>query len=104
MDFRIKNFVATAIAMICTSVSVSAADLKGFPVAMVCSLPGGELVVGYLSMVRVDGTAIYRAGDIVAVVSADGRVEPSHLRREGDCVGKTIDELRAAGQTIEMSN
>ena len=55
-------------------------------------------------MVREDGTAIYRAGDIVAVVAADGRVEPSHLRLEGNCAGKTIDELRAAGQTIELSN
>ena len=103
MRFRITHIAAIAMALMCNSVSVSAADMREFPSAVICNVGNGTQVIGYLSRVRKDGTAIYRAGDIVAVIDADGIVEHSHLRQEGDCAGKSVEELRAAGQTVEFA-
>jgi len=79
----------------------TAADLAGLPIALVCQSPETKMV-GYLAYFKRDGSAVYRSlGRLAATVDANGLVETSVDRTEGDCAGKTIEELRAMGRTIE---
>ena len=103
-----KVFQAKSVAIIAASLSfggvpVTAVDLAGLPIALVCQGPGGNSIVAYLAGFKTDGSALYRSlGNLAATVDANGMVETSVDRAEGDCAGKTIDELRASGQTIEV--
>ena len=102
-----KVFKTNSVAIIAASLSfggvpVTAADLAGLPIALVCQGPGGNTIVGYLAGYKPDGSALYRSlGNLAVTVDANGLVETSVDRAEGDCAGKTIDELRASGRTIE---
>ena len=79
------------------------ADLGDLPLAIICD-KGGGTGIGYLSEIQPDGTIIYISADgrIAASVTPDGAITPAGDLVEGSCSGRTLDELRAAGRTIEM--
>ena len=74
----------------------------GLPHALLCSV-GDILFVGYLARINADGSAIYMtpAGGH-AMVSSEGVLEHPD-GAQGDCAGRTIDELRTAGLTREFA-
>jgi len=79
-----------------------AANTRDLPGIIICSNEEGMTIFGYLSVIQPDGTAIYRSREIFAIVGTDNIVQLTELRREGNCAGKSIDELRASGQTIDF--
>lgn len=99
---KIKSVAIIAATLSFGGMPGMAADLAGLPIALVCTGPGGNSLVGYLVDFEPDGRALYQSlGDLAVKVDANGLVEISEYRKAGDCAGKTIDELRALGRTIE---
>ena len=102
-----KNVQTRSVAVIAAFLSFggipgTAADLAGLPIALVCQGSGGNSIVGYLAGFEPEGRALYRSlGNLAVTVDSTGLVEPSPDRSEGDCAGRTVDELRALGRTIE---
>lgn len=97
-----KSVAIIAASLLFGGIPATAADLAGLPIALVCQGPGGNSIVGYLAGFKPDGSALYRSlGNLAATVDSKGMVEASVAGAEGDCAGKTIDELRALGRTIE---
>ncbi len=74
-----------------------------YPAAIVCSVAGKQNYV-YLSAVESDGSVRYMTlvGAYVTF-RPDGVAERPNQQGAGDCAGKTIEELRAAGQTREFA-
>ena len=77
-----------------------AADLSiaEFPFLLACEV-GGVLHVYYLSRIGEDGTAVYitPAGQ-AGTITLSGKAKQVGGERAGSCVGKTLEQLRAAGQ------
>jgi hypothetical protein len=77
------------------------------PLAVICFNEQTKTwTVGYLHVVREDGSAIYvaPAGELGATVNAKGSVErPTDRPAGSDCFGKTLKELRAAGRVMEFN-
>lgn len=70
------------------------------PHALFCG-KAGFTVVGYLTRVNADGSAVYMTPTgIVMEVSADGIAGG---RSEGNCSGKSMSELRANSQTRDFA-
>jgi len=86
------------------SVAQTVPDL---PLAVICFNEQTKTwTVGYLHVVKEDGSAIYvaPAGELGATVNAKGLVETPTDRPAGsDCFGKTLKELRAAGRVMEFN-
>ena len=79
-----------------TAIAQEHSSIGDLPQALICA-KGDVTVVGYLAKVNADGSAIYvTPNDIYVEVSPDGKVGS---RSSGTCSNKTIDELRANGQT-----
>jgi hypothetical protein len=78
-------------------------DLPG---AILCyAEPDQSWRVGYLFRVKKDGEAVYISpdGKLTASVNAKGLVEAPANRPAGvDCYGKTLDDLRSSGRTMEF--
>lgn len=82
-----------------------AVEMEELPLALICKAPNGMAFLGYLNRVNPDGTAVYGTvlGDRFAVVDPNGLISVSELAAgSGSCDGRTIDELRAAGQTRDF--
>jgi hypothetical protein len=75
------------------------------PLAVICFNKQTQTwAVGYLTLVNKDGSATYIAGDLSVTVTAKGVVQPPLDRPAGgDCFGKTLMELRAAGRVMEFN-
>ena len=78
------------------------------PLAIIClNEQTKEWRVGYLYVVREDGSALYVApalGELGVEVNAKGLVEtPTDRPASIDCFGKTVKELRAAGRVVEFN-
>ena len=75
-----------------------------WPIAITCDR-GERALVGYLSAVKEDGSAIYQtlgARHSVSVTS-DGIIEKSPSMSEGlSCVGQSISDLRKEGKTFDV--
>ena len=57
----------------------------------------------YFSRLQPDGRAVYMTQEQQAgVISLDGVAERVDGERPGSCQGKTLDELRAAGQAFDL--
>ncbi len=57
----------------------------------------------YFSQLQPDGRAVYMTHEQqVGVISLDGVAERIDGERPGSCQGKTLDELRAAGQAFDL--
>jgi hypothetical protein len=80
-----------------------AQDIKEFPLAIICEFSGISHVF-YLSKLEGDGVATYiRPDGVVGRVSLTG---PATVvggeGGRGTCGGRTIQELRSAGQTFDL--
>ena len=74
---------------------VSFAD---FPFLVNCEL-NGVLHAYYLSRIGSDGVAVYITPDRQAgTITASGKAEPVGGDWSGSCSGKTLEQLRSAGQ------
>lgn len=105
MSLRITLLSAASI-MACAIVPTGsyAAETTDLPAALLCSV-GDRTTFIYLSRIQPDGSAEYSGlNGGVALVDATGVVEPAETMIQGDCVGKTIEDLRAAGKTREFAS
>lgn len=74
---------------------VSIAD---FPFLLSCEV-GGALHAYYLSRIDKDGTAVYMTPARQAgTITLTGKAKQVFGEMAGSCVGKTLEQLRAAGQ------
>jgi hypothetical protein len=75
------------------------------PLAVICfNEQTRTWAVGYLNLINKDGSATYVSGDLAVTVDAKGVVQPPSDRPAGgDCFGKTLKELRAAGRVMEFN-
>jgi hypothetical protein len=75
------------------------------PLAVICFNQQTQTwAVGYLTLVNKDGSATHIAGDLSVTVNTKGVVQPPADRPAGgDCFGKTLKELRAAGRVMEFN-
>ncbi|PSL14526.1 hypothetical protein [Shimia abyssi] len=88
----------------CVAEGAYAKGAGGLPAALMCSVSEQTFVV-YLSRIEPDGSAQYSGlNGGVAKVNSDGVVEPAETMKQGDCAGRTIQELREAGQVLDFAN
>jgi hypothetical protein len=77
--------------------------LQKFPLVIQCKYKT-TFHAFYLSRVAEDGVATYVASDRIAgTISLDGQAKTTGGQGGGSCVGKTLQELRAAGQARDLS-
>ncbi len=95
--------VASVLVTLATG-SVAQTVPPDLPLAVICSHGQTQTwTVGYLNLVSKDGSATYVSGDLSVTVNAKGLVQPpSNRPAGGDCFGKTLKELRAAGRVMEF--
>ena len=98
---------ATAVASVLVTLatgSVAQTVPPDLPLAVICYNEQTQTwTVGYLNAVSKDGSATYISGDLSVTVNAKGLVQPPSDRPAGgDCFGKTLKELRAAGRVMEF--
>lgn len=103
-SFKTNLVTACAATIMSAGTPVTAADLQGLPAAIVCSNDQGLIIIGHLSIIHNDGSAVYRSGDIVGAVDPTGVVLHADRMQATNCDGKTINELREAGQAIDFKN
>lgn len=76
------------------------------PFAVTCYIEAdGSWVVGYLRDVNKDGSATYMppGGRVSLTLGANGVFEvPENRAAVSDCMGKSLDELRASGRLLEV--
>jgi hypothetical protein len=79
-------------------------NLQSFPLAIICEFSGIPHVF-YLSKLQKDGVAVYlRPDGIVGMITLTGTATVVGGDEEGgSCGGKTLEEIRAAGQTVEFA-
>ena len=100
-------FATSAVALVIVTLatnSVAQNRAPDLPLAVICFNDQTQTwTVGYLNQVSKDGSATYASGDLSVTVNAKGLVEPPSDRPAGgDCFGKTLKELRAAGRVMEF--
>ena len=72
-----------------------------FPLIVSCSDAGTDRFF-YLSTLRPDGTAVYLSPDnIAATITSSGAASRIQTEGNGTCTDKTVDQLRADGQTYD---
>lgn len=79
--------------------------IRAFPFAIICEFSEISHVF-YLSKLQKDGVAVYvRPDGVIGMISLTGTASVVGGEGErGSCGGKTIEELRSAGQTVEFNN
>jgi hypothetical protein len=83
-----------------TAIAQQKDPIENLPHALICA-KGEVTVIGYLTRIDADGSAVYMTlNSVFVTVSPDGTVGD---RSAGTCSGKTLAELRAAGQTREFA-
>lgn len=81
-----------------------AEESNDLPAALFCSRSELTFVV-YLSRIEADGSAQYNGvSGGVAIVNSEGVVEPAESMKKGNCAGRTMQELREAGQTRDFAS
>ena len=78
-------------------------EIRKYPMAINCDRDGA-LRFGYLSEIRTDGSAVYHSvdGRRAAQLNTKGVLEPLTPMKPTGCIGKSLDELRAEGRTVEF--
>jgi hypothetical protein len=100
--------LAAVTSMILTLVTGAVAQTvpPDFPGAIICYAPADQAWrVGYLSGVNNNGDATYlgASGRLSVTVNAKGIIlTPSNRPAAVDCIGKTLDEMRSNGRTMEF--
>ncbi len=70
------------------------------PYAIFCSI-GETTFIAYLARIEPDGTAVYaNANGTFARVGSDRKVIRGATALEGDCHGRTLEDLRANGKAV----
>lgn len=79
-------------------------DLQSFPLAIICEYSGISHVF-YLSKLQKDGIAVYMRPDgVLGMITLTGTATVVGGDEEGgSCGGKTLEEIRAAGRTVEFA-
>lgn len=96
--------VALAAMSLCTPSQLRAesGSLAGFPFVIHCKLKDTYHAF-YVSRLSPDGTATYVASDRIAgTISLTGEAKAIGSEGGGSCVGKTLQELRDAGQAFDL--
>lgn len=97
--------IASMLSVLATSALAQTAP-PGLPAGIICYAPADQSWrVGYLQKVDKNGDALYLSpnGRLGAMVNSKGVVlEPTNRPAGLDCFGKTIDELRLKGRTLEF--
>jgi hypothetical protein len=104
--FRRILFVAIAQSSLAGMCSPSAhaqeASFEDFPVLVRCEL-GGVVRAYYLSKIDPDGAAVYMSPDNQAgTITITGKATPVGGEWSGSCSGKTLEQLRTAGQAYDL--
>ena len=82
--------------------SASEAAFSDFPFMVHCELNGIDRAY-YLSKIDPDGVATYISPDRQAgTITVSGEAKPVGGDWAGSCSGKTLEELRAAGQAYDL--
>jgi hypothetical protein len=73
------------------------------PHLIVCDLKGARYFL-YLNRIDTDGTATYMTPtkQVLKVTAGGVLSRGGQVGAEGNCIGKTLEELRAAGQTFSF--
>lgn len=80
------------------------AALKAFPFVISCEFKKMHHLY-YLSRLEPSGQAVYITPDRLAgMITIDGTAKSVGEASGGSCVGKTLKEMRAAGQTYDLRN
>jgi hypothetical protein len=83
--------------------SAQETNLQSFPLAIICEFSDVPHVF-YLSKLQKDGVAVYlRPDGIVGMITLTGTASVVGGDEGGSCGGKTLEEMRAAGQTVEFA-
>jgi hypothetical protein len=78
------------------------ASFKDFPYLIYCQYRGIDHAY-YFSRLGTDGRAIYMTPDRQAgSISIDGIAKTAGGNRSGNCLDKTLDQLRSAGQAFDL--
>ncbi|RCW77127.1 hypothetical protein [Phyllobacterium bourgognense] len=115
LDFRVKvrglvsfrSVLALALSLLSTIFSPQALakdiSFTAFPFLVNCEVSGVHHAY-YLSKIGADGVAIYISPDNLAGrVTINGAAEPAMGGEgPGNCSGKTLEELRSAGQAFYL--
>lgn len=73
-----------------------------FPLVIHCKYKDTQHVF-YISRISQDGVATYVASDRLAgTITLDGKAKATGREEGGSCLGKTLKELRDAGQTYDL--
>ena len=76
------------------------------PIAIICYIEQNQSWrVGYLNRINQNGDAEYATADakLGATINAKGLVlAPTNRPSALDCIGKTVDELRANGRVMDL--
>ncbi len=93
--------VALLVAMVPRPSAAGEAKID-YPHVIVCEFKGIRHFA-YLDRIDADGTATYATpSGQFATVSADGPMVRSGQPVESSCAGKTLEDLRAGGQTLSF--
>ena len=98
--------VATVVSGVLASASPSAAQTfpTDLPLAIICFHEQNQgWIVGYLEVVKADGSAVYGRGQLSANLNAERVVEPPANRTAAlDCYGKSLNQWRASGRLVDL--
>jgi hypothetical protein len=98
--------VVTGVLVTLVTGAVAQTVPPNLPAAVMCYAEADQSWrVGYLYKVNKNGEAMYISADgrLSATVNANGVVEAPTNRPAGvDCYGKSLDELRSNGRTMEF--
>jgi hypothetical protein len=99
------SFATVCVAQTAPPATVAQKVPPDLPLAVICFNEQTQTwAVGYLNLINKDGSATYVSGDLAVTVTAKGVVQPpSNRPAGGDCFGKTLEELRAAGRVMEFN-
>lgn len=94
----LRTFVAIcALFQLCTA-ALANDHFDNFPVVIGCEYRG-MFHAFYLARITPEGLATYVAsGRIAGTISLDGQAKAIGESIGGDCLGKTLEQLRASGQ------
>ena len=80
----------------------SEASFDDFPFMVHCEVKGVDHAF-YLSKIGTDGVAVYiTPGRLAGTVTIDGKSKPVGANGPGSCSGKTLEQLRSAGQAYYL--
>lgn len=79
-------------------------SFEDFPFLVRCEL-NGVIHAYYLSKIGPDGVAVYITPDNQAgTITIRGKAEPVGGDWSGSCAGKTLEQLRSAGQAYDLQH